>query len=108
MDTSHTRNEDWQTNQVNSKHICGTNITSEEYLHKQIKKLSGILEDIFMQAIPTDVPDPNKQSSISTTREHQQAKAYLPKVGKDVEGKGKITWYRLIKQHTKHAQKAQH
>ena len=53
----------------NSKHLCNTFISTEEYLCKQIKKIIWEIEVIFMQALPTKVPDPHKKQSISTSRE---------------------------------------
>ena len=91
-------------------------VTTEEYLHKQIKKSSGRFEDIFMQAIPREVPNPHRQWSIGTTTETSVCKS-LPSqswggkvweidAAQDITDKGKITQYRYSKQHTSQVQQA--
>ena len=35
-------------------HICSTPITTEQYLSEQIKKGTGLCEDIFMKKIPVE------------------------------------------------------
>ena len=65
------------------KHICSTNIMSEEYLCKQIKKSSGRLEDIFTQAISREMHYPHKQHSMKTTREMVMSQSSLSPNGKE-------------------------
>ena len=72
----------------NAKHLCSSNITSEEYLCEHIKKSSGSLEDIFVHTIPRDMPDPYKQWPVNTSRETSTSQN-LPSqswVGKAGEG----------------------
>ena len=38
----------------NTRHICSTPITREQYLWEQIKKGNGQLEDMFMETIPVE------------------------------------------------------
>ena len=46
----------------NSKHVCSTSIMLEEYLHKQIKELSGVLEAIFTWAVPKEMHYPTNST----------------------------------------------
>ena len=42
---------------------------SEEYLHEQIKKLSGILEVIFAWAVPNEMHYPHQHCAVNITKE---------------------------------------
>ena len=47
----HPGHEERQAHYTQHKHTCSTTISSEQYLCVQIKKVVGLLEDIFMLAV---------------------------------------------------------
>ena len=55
----------------NTRHICSTPITTEQYLQEQIRKGAWLLEDIFLQTVPVEqkriprshTPDPRTHVS---------------------------------------------
>ena len=52
-----------------TKDICSTSKTAEEYVHKQIRKTFGSIEDIFTLVISRKIHHCHKQCSVNTKRE---------------------------------------